>query len=304
MKPGFVLGEVWQGTRSNFAMVFSIILVTFISFSFFGVAALLQLQVEKMTDYWSDRAQVSVVLCNEFSSELQCPAGAVSEEQIRVIGEALGSQALAPYLQDIQFENQEQAYEKFLAEFGDSSVVDFITKEQLTESYLVRLEDPSQSELVIEAVAGLNGVQEVIDQRVYLDGIFALLDGASIVSASVAGVLLLSSALLVSTTIRLSAYSRRKEIEIMQLVGASNPSIQLPFVIEGILAGGIGAALAAGALLFAVDYFVTEELALSLSFTTLVGAEEAMAVVPYLVAGGVILSAFASAIAIRRYLRN
>jgi len=211
MKPGFVLGEVWQGTRSNFAMVFSIILVTFISFSFFGVAALLQLQVEKMTDYWSDRAQVSVVLCNEYSSELQCPAGAVSEEQIRVIGEALSSQALAPYLQDIQFEDQDQAYEKFLAEFGDSSVVDFITKEQLTESYLVRLEDPSQSELVIEAVAGLNGVQEVIDQRVYLDGIFALLDGASIVSASVAGVLLLSSALLVSTTIRLSAYSRRKE---------------------------------------------------------------------------------------------
>ena len=304
MKPGFVLGEVWQGTRSNFAMVFSIILVTFISFSFFGVAALLQLQVEKMTDYWSDRAQVSVVLCNEYSSELQCPAGAVSEEQIRVIGEALSSQALAPYLQDIQFEDQDQAYEKFLAEFGDSSVVDFITKEQLTESYLVRLEDPSQSELVIEAVAGLNGVQEVIDQRVYLDGIFALLDGASIVSASVAGVLLLSSALLVSTTIRLSAYSRRKEIEIMQLVGASNPSIQLPFVIEGILAGGIGAALAAGALLFAVDYFVTEELALSLSFTTLVGAEEALAVVPYLLAGGVILSAFASAIAIRRYLRN
>ncbi len=66
MNPGFILSEMWAGLKSNVSMVFSIILVTFISLTFVGVAALLQLQIGQMKNYWYDRAQVAVYLCTDF----------------------------------------------------------------------------------------------------------------------------------------------------------------------------------------------------------------------------------------------
>ncbi|NBU22745.1 MAG: ABC transporter permease, partial [Actinobacteria bacterium] len=65
MNPGFILSEMWAGLKSNVSMVFSIILVTFISLTFVGVAALLQLQIGQMKNYWYDRAQVAVYLCTD-----------------------------------------------------------------------------------------------------------------------------------------------------------------------------------------------------------------------------------------------
>ena len=78
MKLGFILSEMWTGIRGNFSMVVSIILVTFVSLSFVSVAALLQLQVGNMKNYWYDRAQIAIYLCSDFSPEEQCPAGVAS----------------------------------------------------------------------------------------------------------------------------------------------------------------------------------------------------------------------------------
>ena len=81
MNPGFVLGEMWAGLRSNVSMVISIILVTFISLTFVGVAALLQLQIGEMKNYWYDKAQVAIYLCTDYSPEDVCPVGAATDEQ-------------------------------------------------------------------------------------------------------------------------------------------------------------------------------------------------------------------------------
>jgi cell division transport system permease protein len=102
---------------------------------------------------------------------------------------------------------------------------------------------------------------------------------------------LVSAALLISTTIRLSAFSRRREIGIMRLVGASNFYIQLPFILEGVVAATIGSALAAGAVLSVVQFFVQGYLA------------DGFLVAPALIGAGILLSAIASGFAIRRYLR-
>jgi cell division transport system permease protein len=284
-------------------MVFSIVLVTFISLTFVGVAALLQLQIGQMKNYWYDRAQVAVYLCTDFSPEAACPMGGVDETQIASVKSQLDSAAISPYVEEYFFETHEAAYEKFSQEFAGSSVLEFITPEQLNQAFWVNLKNPSDSQLIAESFSGLEGVEEVRDQRGYLDQIFAFMNVGSLAAAGVAGVMLLSATLLIATTIRLSAFSRRREISIMRLVGASNFSIQLPFVLEGIFAALLGGLLAAGATVAAVQYLVTDYLALQLPFTSFVGFADAMAVAPWLVGLGVILAIIASGISIRRYLK-
>lgn len=303
MNPGFVLSEMWAGLRSNISMVISIILVTFISLTFVGVAALLQLQIAQMKNYWFDKAQVAIYLCTDFSPEASCPLGAATEEQKLRVQQQLEGAAMSPYIEEYFFEDQAAAYEKFSEEFADSEVLAFITADQLPEAFWVNLADPTQSQLVSEGFEGLDGIEEVRDQRGYLDQIFGVLNVGSLAAASIAGVMLLSATLLIATTIRLSAFSRRREIGIMKLVGASNFSIQLPFILEGIFAATIGALLSIGATLAIVEFVVTDVLAESLPFTSMIGLDAAISVAPYLLAGGVILASLASGVSIRRYLK-
>ena len=304
MNFGFVLQEMWAGLKSNVAMVFSIVLVTFISLTFVGVAALLQLQISEMKSYWYDRAQVVVYLCTDYSSELSCPAGAVTDDQKNSVGTQLASPGLTPYVSDFYFESHQDAYEKFSEEFSDSSALAFISPEQLNEAYWVNLVDPERSDLIVESFSGMPGVEEVRDQRGYLDQIFLILNIGSLSAAAIAGVMLLSATLLISTTIRLSAFSRRREIGIMRLVGASKFSIELPFILEGIIAAVLGAVLAIGGNYFIVDTLVAEYLAPQLPFTSFVGVAQVIEVAPYLLMSGVILATLASGISIRRYLKN
>lgn len=303
MKLGFLLGEVWSGLRSNISMVVSIVLVTFISLSFVGIAALLQLQIAQMKNYWYDKAQVAVYLCTDYSPEVSCPLGEANQEQVDAIASQLDSELLAPYIDTYYFETHEQAYEKFVEQFEGSSVVGFISADQLNQAYWVNLIDPEQSPLISETFSGVEGVEEVRDQRGYLDQIFAFLNAGSLAAAGIATVMLISAALLVSTTIRLSAISRRREIGIMRLVGASNFSIQLPFVLEGITAALIGSLMASGAIAAVVQFLVQDFLAVRLPFTSFVGMADAIMVLPYVLLGGVILAALASGISIRRYLK-
>ena len=304
MNFGFVLQEMWAGLKSNVAMVFSIVLVTFISLTFVGVAALLQLQISEMKSYWYDRAQVVVYLCTDYSSELSCPAGAVTDDQKNSVGTQLASPGLVPYVSDFYFESHQDAYQKFSEEFSDSSALAFISPEQLNEAYWVNLVDPERSDLIVESFSGTPGVEEVRDQRGYLDQIFLILNIGSLSAAAIAGVMLLSATLLISTTIRLSAFSRRREIGIMRLVGASKFSIELPFILEGIIAATLGAVLAIAGNYFIVDTLVAEYLAPQLPFTSFIGAAQVIDVAPYLLMSGVILATLASGISIRRYLKN
>lgn len=304
MKFGLVLEEMLAGLRSNIAMAFSIVLVTFISMTFVGVAALLQLQINEMKSYWFDRAQVVVYLCTDYSSEIACPAGASTLEQKAAVTSQLESQSLSPYVSEFYFESHQAAYEKFATEFSDSPALSFISPEQLNEAFWVNLVDPERSDLIVESFSGTPGVEEVRDQRGYLDQIFAFLNLGSLAAAAIAAVMLLSATLLIATTIRLSAFSRRKEIGIMRLVGASNFSIQIPFVLEGVVAATVGSALAVVGNIYIVDTLMAEYIAPQLPFTSFVGVEQALSIAPYILISGVILATLASAVSIRRYLKN
>ena len=161
-----------------------------------------------------------------------------------------------------------------------------MTPEVLNETFWVNLDDPSQAAVIVESLAGLAGVEEVVDQRRYLDPIFEVLNAASYTAIGIAALMLVAAVLLIATTIRLSAFSRRRELGIMRLVGASNRFIQTPFILEGVFAGLIGSLLAGGAVVAIVQFFVQGYLAQSLSFT-FVDLADAFLVVPILIVVGV-----------------
>jgi len=301
---GFVLREVVTGLSRNLSMVISIVLVTFISLTFVGTAILLQAQISQMKNYWFDRAQVAIYMCTDFSTLGSCDQQAASPDQKLAIEQRLQSSTLAPYIDRYYFEDRDEAFVNFREQFKDSAVVDLVSPELLPETFWVNLVDPQQAELIFEAISGLPGVESVIDQRSYLDQIFALLNAGSLTAVAVASLMLVAAALLIATTIRLSAFSRRRELGIMRLVGASNRFIQTPFVLEGIVAAALGAALASGAVWGIVRFFVQGYLSEALPATVFVGPSDAYATMPMLFATGISLAVVASYISITRYLRT
>jgi cell division transport system permease protein len=299
---GLVLREAANGLRRNITMVVSVVLVTFISLTFVGTAALMQLQIAQMKGFWYDRAQVAVYLCTSMSTAAGCTDGEANEEQKAAVEAQLKSDTLKPFIDEFYFEDHEQAYENFQKQFEGTPSADYVTPDVLPEAFWVNLIDPSQSDVIVESLAGMAGVEQVVDQRRYLDPIFDALNAASYTAIAIAAIMLVAAALLIATTIRLSAFSRRRELGIMRLVGASNRFIQTPFVLEGVFAGLVGSLLAGGAVVAIVHFFVQGYLAKNLSLT-FVDNGDALLVMPLLVVVGVLLAAVSAGIAIRRYLR-
>lgn len=303
MRLALVLSEVGQGLRRNMSMVISVILVTFISLTFVGAAALLQLQIGQMKNYWYDRAQVAIYLCNGTVGSQACAGGAATDEQVKAVEAQLKSSTLAPLVDKFYYESQKDAYAKFKSQFKGNSLVDYVTPDLLNRAYWVNLKDPSQSAVLQESFAGLAGVDSVVDQRRFLDQIFTVLNTASITAIGVAAIMLVAASLLISTTIRLSAFSRRRELGIMRLVGASNRFIQTPFVLEGMFASLLGSLLAGGVVVAIVQFFVQGYLAQSQLGFSYVTLSDALVVVPLLVGVGVVLAGLSANLAIRRHLR-
>jgi cell division transport system permease protein len=302
MRLGLVMSEVGQGLRRNASMVISVVLVTFVSLTFVGAAILLQMQIGQMKGYWYERAQVAVYMCNDIVAAANCTGGA-TEEQVAAVEAQLTSEVIGPLIDKVEFESQEQAYANFLAQFEGNAIADFVSPDMLNQTFWVNLKDPTQSDVLSEALAGYAGVEDVQDLRGYLDPILSALNAASYAAMGVAGLMLVAAVLLIATTIRLSAFSRRRELSIMRLVGASNRFIQTPFVLEGVVAALIGSVLAGAAVVSLVQFFVQGYLSRSLPDTSFVSIDDALLVVPVLFGVGVLLAALSANVAIRRYLK-
>ena len=178
-----------------------------------------------------------------------------------------------------------------------------MTPDILNESFRVNLVDPNQAEIVIDQITGMPGVESVTDQRGLLEPIFAIMNAATFTAVCIAGLMLIAAVLLIATTIRLSAFSRRRELGIMRLVGASNRFIETPFILEGVLAALIGSLLAGGLIVVLVQFFVQGYLAQALTNVALVNLKDALIVVPVLLVSGALLAAVSASVAIRRYLK-
>jgi cell division transport system permease protein len=288
MRLRFMLNEVWIGLRRNIPMALSVVIVTFVSLSFVGGAMLLQRQIATVKGYWYDRVQVSIFLCTDSSKSPTCAAGASTPETRNEIRKDLESPALAPYIDQIYYESKEEAFSRFKEQFPDDTVTNNVTAEQMPESFRVKLKDPEKYEVVSQYFTGRDGVEQIVDQRELLDKFFRILNYLTAGSIVLASVMLLAAALLVATTIRLAA---------------SNILVQMPFMLEGVIAVCAGATLAVGGLWAFVHFFVQGFLAAELPIFTYIRAREVWLVAPVLFGVGIVLAGVSSLVSLARYLK-
>ncbi len=302
MRFQFMLSEIGQGLRRNLSMTVSVVLVTAVSLLMLGVGFLAQAQVSNMKDYWYDRVQVSIILCGQDSARASCAGGEVTQAQKdQILGELQGAQ-LKPYVAQVFYESKAEAYQHLKERLKD--LAENVTPEQLPESYRVRLNSPEQYEVVSAAFRGQPGVDTVQDDNVVLDRLFALLNGLKWSAWAIAGLTLVCSVLLVATTIRLTAFTRRRETGIMRLVGASNLVIQMPFILESLISAVIGAVLASVILMGFTQFAVQGWLAGTLRFIrNWVGLTDAALVLPAMFLVGLGIAGVSAFLSLRRYLK-
>ncbi|NVM96054.1 permease-like cell division protein FtsX [Arthrobacter wenxiniae] len=303
MRLAFIMSELGSGLRRNLTMVISVILVTFVSLTFVGAAGVLQLQIGQLKGFWYDKVQVTIYLCNDVPSNANCASGPVTDQQKKTIQAMLDSPAVKPYVEKWTFESQAEALTHFKEQFANSPMVDSVEAGNLPSSFRIKLTDPEKYQIINESFSATPGVDSVVDQRKVLESLFSWMNIATIVAVGVAVLMIVCAALLIATTIRLSAQSRAKEIDIMRLVGASKTVIQLPFVLEGVIAATIGALLASGAVWAIVEFFLGRYLASGSSGTPLISTTQALVIYPVLILLGVVLAGMASAVSLRKNLK-
>ncbi len=303
MRLRFVLSETGKGLARNKAMAVAVVIVTYVSLLFVGVAALAQIQVNMLKSDWYDKIEVSIYMCAIDDRAPSCDLQEATEEQIDEVRTRLASADLEPYVEKVYEETKEEAFEAFQQAYGDTALADWTSADMLQFSFRVKLVDPEQYEIIQEEFGGSPGVSEVRDQRELVEPMFNVIEKAKMLSLALAAIMVVAAVLLITVTIRLSAMSRERETQIMRLVGASNLFIQAPFMIEGAVAALVGAGLAVGTLFGGVHLLVNNWLADSFTWARFIGYSDVWLITPLLVGAALLLALVASAISLAKYTR-
>jgi len=296
MRAKFVMSEVGIGLRRNLTMTFAVVITVAISLSLLGIGLLANSQVRVMKDYWYDKIEVSIFLCGSLSEGQSCAKGVITADQ--KIGIQKDLRAL-PVVDEVYYESQSEAFQE---RFKGSAIAQNVTPDQLPESFRVKLKDPTKFAVIESAFAGRPGVDVVQDQRAILDKFFRLLgvlrNGALLIGAAS----VLTAALLISNTLRIAAFNRRRETGVMKLVGASSFSIQLPFLLEGIFAAVFGWLVSTGVLV-GFKAIIDSKVAPLLTFTQFFSWSDVWVASAWLLLTGLVVSGFASVLTLRKYLK-
>jgi cell division transport system permease protein len=304
MRAHFVLSEIGVGLRRNLTMTFAVIISVALSLALTGGALLVNKQVDAMKGYWYDKVEVTIYMCNksDAASTPNCARGAVTDDQKASILKDLKAQ---PIVEKVYFEDSEAAYKHYQEQFKSSSLASTITPDQMQENYRVKLKDPAKFAIVASLFEGHPGVQSVVDQRDTLKNLFGLLNGMTTVAWVVLAFMLTVAMLLIVNTVRVSAFSRRRETGIMRLVGASSFYIQMPFIMEAAFAGLVGAGLACVMLLGGRYFMIDAGLRLQekIPLVSFLGWGPVVRELPLVLGIGLVMPAIAAFVALRRYLK-
>jgi cell division transport system permease protein len=300
MRASFIVHEIGIGLRRNLIMTLAMVITTAVSLGFLGTAVLFNQQVSVMKDFWYDKVEVSVFLCGDDSEGASCAAGEVTQDQRESIRADLDSM---PEVERIYYESKQKAYSRFKEQFKNSAIVDNVTADQMPESFRVKLVDPEQFPIIASAFIGRAGVDEVQDQKALLEKFFKVLKWVQWFAFGLAMLMVVVSVILIVNTIRVAAFSRRRETGIMKLVGASSFSIQLPFLLEGAIAGFLGAALATGSFILIKSVLVDQILEPNFPITRFITWSDVWLASALVFVIGVALAAIASFLTLMKYLR-
>jgi len=237
MNLDYAVRETWTNLRRNVVISIASVLCVTVSLSLVGVALMARQGVERATQRWQDGVEFIVFVAPD-----------ASEEQIDSVGASLESN---PLVERVTFFDQEQAYQEFSEMFADSpDMVETVTPDILPPSFRVvptSTDLASVEELVQQYESQPGGIQVARST----EAIVAIKDVSDFLTGwalGVALVLLVVAVLIILTTIQLAIFTRRREIEVMRLVGASKAFIRVPFMAEGLVQGLVGALLAIAAL--------------------------------------------------------
>ena len=305
MRLAFMLGEVGNGIRRNASMVISVVLVSMVSLFFLGAGLLAQREVSVAKGYWYDKIQVSIFFCTSQSPDVpSCLDGVATDAQKRQVKKQLDG--MKPLVEQVYYETADQAYTRFKQQFKNSPYLSDVSAAAMPSSYQVKLSDPKQYQDIVSTFSGQPGVESVNDQSSVLNTFFKLLAVLSVGAVALAVIMVICSILLITTTIRQVAFTRRRQVSIMLLLGVSAQVIYLPFVVEILLAMILGALLAVG-LLWALVHYGIERLFNSAITTgdliSIIDTSDVWNIAPWLVAGAIVIALVTAWITLRGYLR-
>jgi cell division transport system permease protein len=297
-KLDYFFRETTSGLRRNGLVAFAAISTTFIALLLFGLALLISRQVNIMIDRTTGNVEVAIYLSDP-----------VNDQNVASLRETLMA---LPIVATVDYENKQEAYERFQDLFANSrELVDNVDPEALPASLRVKLSEPERFQEVAAVlgcepgrggyVCAAPGVETLVDQREFLDRLFAVTRVFRVGVLLVAIVMLVSAAVLIANTVRMGLFARRKEIGIMKLVGATNWRIRIPFLIEGLFESLIGA-VAAILVLFALKVAFINPLNSSVQFVPWIVNRDVLAIVPWLLFAGVLVAIVAGLVGMRRFL--
>ena len=252
MRTDFVAREVVTGLRRNVTMTVAMVLTTAISLALVGTGLLAVRTIDRTEQLYSDRVEVQVALTADVSA-----ADTDCSQPIRSGIKATLENS--PLVSSVRFESQQQAYERYLQLFKGQSLADVVRPQSLPATLRVKLTDPDAgARTVRETMTGQVGVRNIVDQRDVVAKLFDFLGGIRNVTFALALVQAVAALLLISNTVQVSAFTRRVEVGVMRLVGASRWYTQLPFLIEAVVTGIVGAVIASLGLMAGKFLFFDE----------------------------------------------
>lgn len=297
--------ETLSGIRRNLSMTIAVIVTMTVSMTLFGLSVMTFAEVDRIKGRWYDRIEISVFLCTKESAGTSqsgtCEPGQDTTEAQRTNIRTRLEQN--PDVQEVFYESKHDAYEDYKATYADSPLLESLTEEQMQDSFRIKLVDPENYQGVVAEAKSLPGVQAVQDLHEVLDPVFSVLNGLQWGAMGMSVLLLVAAMLQIGNTIRMSAFTRRREIGIMRLVGASNLYIMLPFLLEALFSALISVILSAVSL-FTMYYVVIDQNAKpSIKALPWITWGDAWAAVGIVALVGLVLSIVPTLITTRKYLR-
>jgi cell division transport system permease protein len=290
MRLKYVFNEVLVGLWRNVTMTVAMIITMSVSLTMLGASVLMYMQVDRMKNFYYGEIEVSIFLRDN-----------VTDPQNATISQTIDQ---SPLVASKSFESRQQAFQKFQELWKDSpDFVNSVGPESLPASYRVKLKNPEQYKQFATTVQGLPGVQDIVDQRQLLDKVFKIFNSIQVMALVVAAFMALAALLLVGNTIQVAAYSKRREVAVMKLVGASNWFIQAPFVLEAVVAGVIGAVLGFVALFVSKVVLLDGRLQALTNVLTPIPNGNVWLMLPLLALIGAVVSAITAWITLRFYLK-
>ncbi len=298
MRAAFLANEVVTGLRRNVTMTIAMILTTAISLGLLGGGLLVVRLADQSRNIYLDRVESQVFLTPDVSAnDPSCDGEACKALRSKI--EARDD------VKSVRYLNRDDAYTDATTKFPEYK--DVASKDSFPASFIVKLNHPEQHSDFDKALQGQPGVLNVLNQKDLIDRLFAVLDGLSNVAFAIAVVQAVGAVLLIANMVQVAAYTRRTEIGIMRMVGATRWYTQLPFLLEAVFAALIGVGLAIVGLILARALFLEKALDQFYQANLIAKVDYAdilYYVAPWLVVTGVAMAAITAYVTLRLYVRK